>query len=214
MTVDFLGERALILRGLPGPPHRCVRSILARLPVEAEDAVPSYETLGLFFASEEAAREASRALAGFGPVPEVGDHVRLHEIPVVYDGEDLPEVLDRLGLSHEAFAEAHGSAEYECAALGFCPGFAYLGPLPPELSGVPRRPGPRPRVPAGSVAITGRQTAVYPLERPGGWALVGRTPLVLVDTADRWFPIRAGDRVRFRAISAEAFDVLNGRRLA
>src|SRR5947199_152200 len=85
----------------------------------------------------------------------------------------------------------------EAAAVGFVPGFPYLGYLPAELCGVGRLPSPRVRVEAGSVGLTGRQTGVYPLPRPGGWNLIGRTPLVVVDVAAGFFPLRVGDAVRF-----------------
>src|SRR5205085_9461144 len=98
-------------------------------------------------------------------------------------------------------------------AIGFCPGFPYLGYLAPELCGVPRLPSPRPRVEPGSVGLTGRQTGLYPLVRPGGWNLIGRTPLELVHLADGYFPLHTGDRVRFRPITADEFDRLCGRRL-
>ena len=86
-------------------------------------------------------------------------------------------------------------------AVGFLPGFPYAGYLPDALSGLGRRAAPRVRVPAGSVAIAGRQTGVYPSESPGGWHLIGRTPLRIVDVEGGHFPIRAGDRIRFRPIA-------------
>ena len=141
-------------------------------------------------------------------------HSKTHVIPVCYSlGEDLAEVADSLGLSSEGVIQHHTSAEYRCYAVGFCPGFAYLGWLPPEIAGVPRRDQPRVRVEPGSVGITGRQTGVYPLVRPGGWALIGRTPLTLVDESDDYFPIKAGDLVRFEAIDAEEFERLKNERL-
>ena len=131
--------------------------------------------------------------------------------PVLYDGEDLAEVVRRTGVAEEDFVAFH-AGEYDCRAVGFCPGFAYLGPLNPAID-LPRRESPRPRVAAGSVAIAAGMTAVYPLERPGGWWIVGRTPLTLVDEADGYFPFRAGDRVRFVAIDAAEFERRRGERL-
>ena len=121
------------------------------------------------------------------------------EIPVRYGGEDGPDmndVAERLGLTPAQVADAHASVTYRVYLLGFVPGFAYLGPLP-EILALPRRPEPRPRVPAGSVAIAGRQTAVYPFATPGGWHLIGRTPARLWDL--RQSPpaiLRSGERVR------------------
>ncbi len=125
---------------------------------------------------------------------------RLIEIPVRYGGEfgpDLAEVARHTGLSPERVVELHSSAEYLVYFLGFSPGFPYLGGMPPELA-TPRLPAPRRRVPAGSVAIGGAQTGIYPLESPGGWRLIGRTPLRLFDAAAEPPALLAiGDRVRF-----------------
>ena len=96
---------------------------------------------------------------------------------------------------------------------GFCPGFPYLGYLPDELCGVPRLASPRVRVEPGSVGLTGRQTGLYPLARPGGWNLIGRTPLTVVDVAAGYFPIRPGDRVRFRPVARAEYNTLAGERL-
>src|SRR6185295_9614266 len=92
-------------------------------------------------------------------------------IPVRYDGPDLDEVASRLGLSRDEVIGKHTAAQYRVYMLGFVPGFAFLGLLDPSLE-LPRRASPRLRVPAGSVAIAGRQTAVYPLDTPGGWHLL------------------------------------------
>jgi inhibitor of KinA len=102
---------------------------------------------------------------------------------------------------------------YTVYAIGFSPGFPYLGYLPEALCGVPRLDAPRVRVDAGSVGLTGRQTGIYPQVRPGGWNLIGRTPLRLVDIADGYFPLRTGDRVRFTRIDESTFQQLKGERL-
>ena len=126
----------------------------------------------------------------------------LVEVPVRYGGEwgpDLAEVAAACGLTPAEVVREHSRAEYVVYFLGFSPGFAYLGGLPPRIAAA-RRPTPRTRVPAGSVAIGGSQTGVYPLASPGGWQLIGRTPLALFDPR-RTPPalLAAGDRVRFVA---------------
>jgi inhibitor of KinA len=98
-------------------------------------------------------------------------------------------------------------------AIGFVPGFPYLGYLPTELCGVGRLPSPRVRVEPGSVGLTGRQTGIYPLPRPGGWNLIGRTPLTIVDVASGFFPLRVGDSVRFERIDEKGYRELEGERL-
>ena len=99
------------------------------------------------------------------------------------------------------------------AAVGFLPGFPYAVELPEPLAGLPRREPPRTRVPAGSVAIAGRQTGIYPVDSPGGWHLIGRTPLRIADPSREHFPIRAGDRLRFVPIDDGRFAALEGRLL-
>ncbi len=118
------------------------------------------------------------------------------------DGPDLAEVARARGLSEAEAIALHSSAEYTAFMLGFTPGFAYLGLLPPALE-TPRKATPRVRVPAGSVAIAGRQTAIYPVASPGGWSLLGRTSLRLFDPGvDPPALILPGDRVRFHPVRA------------
>lgn len=120
-----------------------------------------------------------------------------HSIPTRYDGADLDEVAERVGLAREEVIRRHVAGEYHVLAIGFLPGWAYLGPLDPSLA-LPRRSTPRTRIPAGAVAIMGAQTGIYPRVSPGGWNLIGSTDVVLFD-ANRQRPalFHAGDRVRF-----------------
>src|SRR5439155_15784832 len=135
--------------------------------------------------------------------PEEG---RLHSIPCCYEYQlDLARVAESTGLAADEVIRLHAGTVYTVCAIGFCPGFPYLGYLPDALCGVPRLETPRLRVEAGSVGLTGRQTGIYPLPRPGGWNLVGRTPLELVSVADNYFPLRAGDRVCFQRIDDREF---------
>ncbi|MEO5875211.1 MAG: allophanate hydrolase subunit 1, partial [Streptosporangiaceae bacterium] len=122
------------------------------------------------------------------------------EIPVVYDGADLDEVAELTGMGREEVIARHSSAEYTVAYLGFSPGFGYLTGLDPVLR-VPRHDTPRTAVPAGSVAIAGPYTSVYPSASPGGWRLLGRTSTVLWDVRrDPPSLLGPGTRVRFQPI--------------
>lgn len=135
---------------------------------------------------------------------------RLHELPIWYAGEDLPEVARACGLDQAAVIELHSAVEYRVGAIGFAPGFAYLGELDARLA-LPRRASPRTRVPAGSLAIAERQTAVYPQASPGGWHLIGRCPRRLFDAAaEPPCPLAVGDRVRFFAIDEATFRAEGG----
>jgi KipI family sensor histidine kinase inhibitor len=137
------------------------------------------------------------ARIGGWPAPASADAVEggLVTIPIVYDGEDLPLVARHWGTSVGAVAALHAGAEFQVAFCGFAPGFAYLTGL---ARTVPRLPSPRPRVPAGSVALAGPYTGVYPSASPGGWLLIGRTDVRLFDV-DRQPPalLAPGTRVRF-----------------
>ncbi|MFI5385710.1 MAG: allophanate hydrolase subunit 1 [Fimbriimonadales bacterium] len=208
MRVEPLGDRAYILRDLDAPAHQIANWLNLQPPKGLVEAVASYDTVGLYTES------------GFEPnqiqIPEqyAAIEPRHHQIPVCYAlGEDLVDTAATLKITPEQLIEAHISVTYTCYAVGFCPGFAYLGYLPDAIQGVPRRATPRTRVEPGSVGITGSQTGVYPLPRPGGWALIGRTPLTLVDVADGYFPIQAGDTVQFFPIEEAEYQARLGDRL-
>lgn len=172
------------------------------------EVVPAYCTLSVFFdpgiapAAEVRAQLSHLTLPTTRPPAHPAARLSaLHTIPVSYSGPDLDEVCHRTGLSRDEVVHRHATVEYFVYLLGFVPGFAYLGDLDPALV-LPRRAAPRTRVPAGSVAIAGAQTAVYPLDTPGGWHLIGRTDAVLFDPArEPAALLAAGDRIRFEPVA-------------
>jgi inhibitor of KinA len=181
------------------------------------DVVQAYRSVAVYFDLEQttfaAVVQVLQEMTRAG-LPDVTAESRLHEIPCCYDFPlDLPRIAAATGLAEEAIVQLHLATEYTIYAIGFCPGFPYLGYLPPPLCGVPRLPAPRLRVEAGSIGLTGRQTGIYTEARPGGWNLVGRTPLELVSVVEGYFPLRTGDRVRFVRIDDAAFRRLQGKRL-
>ena len=180
------------------------------------DVVPAYSSVGVHFDPERANLKVVReALLALKPKAMEAPAARAHVIPCCYEMQlDLARVAEHTGLTGEQVIEKHTAAEYTVYAIGFCPGFPYLGYLPRELTGVPRLPSPRLRVEPGSVGLTARQTGVYPLARPAGWNLIGRTPLQLVSVEDGYFPLRVGDRVRFQRIDELEFKRLEGERLS
>jgi len=190
-----------------------------RLPASwLVDVVQAYTTVAVYFDAmqtrfAEVAGQLALLLSGDhdpGPVPEG----KLHVIPCCYElGPDLERVAEQTGRDCSEVIALHTGRAYTVYAIGFCPGFPYLGYLPPELSGVPRLATPRLRVEAGSVGLTGRQTGIYTEQRPGGWNLIGRTPLALVDVRDGYFPLRTGDRIRFSVIGEPEFRKRQGERL-
>jgi inhibitor of KinA len=179
------------------------------------DVVQAYASVAVFF--DQRVKDYAGAVSSLAELaPAAGEQPpgRLYPIPCCYElGLDLRHVAAHRGLDTEAVIRLHSEKVYTVYAIGFCPGYPFLGYLPEPLCGVPRLATPRLRVEAGSVGLTGRQTGIYTEPRPGGWNLVGQTPLQLVDVAEGYFPLRTGDRVRFTRIDAKAFAELRGQRL-
>lgn len=224
MRIEPLGDSALLVRLVDEfRPEESLDAVL-RATAALEDAalagviefVPAYTTIGLFF---------DPALTGFDALePQITEVLRSNssrrsrgrdqstiEVPVCYESEfapDLDEVAHHAGLPAEEVVRRHSRASYRVSCVGFTPGFPYLSGLPPELS-TPRRGSPRKEIPAGAVAIGGTQSGIYPRKSPGGWNIIGRTPLRLFEV-ERTPPalFQAGDRVRFRQISRAEFDGL------
>ena len=207
--------------------HRLVRAASARIrgdpPPGFVDLVPAFVSIVVHYDPLAAARGSDATphdrvvsflrdrLAGLD-VEKLGTP-RVVEIPVCYGGDlgpDLDDVARLHGLTIEEVIELHSGAEYLVYMVGFMPGFAYLGGLPERIA-TPRRKTPRTAVPAGTVGIGGRQTGVYPLVSPGGWNLIGKTPVKIFDIA-REEPtlLVTGDRVRFRPISRAEFEQAAG----
>jgi inhibitor of KinA len=200
VTIAFGTERSgKLLKRI----HAAAHSLgAAKLP-HVEDVVPAYLALTVFYNPLQTtyAEIAQRLLEVCErPIRAAGEYLepRDHLIPVYYDGMDLDAVAAATGLSVAEVIERHSGRTYAVDLLGFVPGFAYLSELDVSLQ-IPRRGEPRPRVPAGSVAIAGAQTAVYPLDTPGGWHIIGRTTTVMFDPArESAALLQAGDTVRFR----------------
>lgn len=192
--------------------HALAARIRTAAPGWLRDLVPAYATLAVFFDLDTIDAEAARHWLHAQSLDDVNDAQadasRAIEIPVRYGGafgEDLDAAAAELGIAADTLIARHGAALYTVAMIGFAPGFPYLSGLDPSLA-LPRLATPRTRVPAGSVAIGGAQTGIYPRESPGGWRLLGRTPLRLFDP-QRASPslLAPGDRVRFIAIDDDAF---------
>lgn len=227
MQITPLGDTALMLElgsVIDEPTHRRVQSAwqalqAAPLPAVTE-VVPSYTTVTIFY-------DPAGAVQAGAPETAVVDWLcskirerlknppklektkpRTVEIPVCYDEEfglDLALVAKQAKLSIEEVIKCHCKADYLVYLIGFAPGFPYLGGLPKELN-TPRRAKPRMKVAPGSVGIAGNQTGIYPLGTPGGWNLIGRTPLRLfIPEKNPPVLLSAGDRVKFRAIPPEEF---------
>jgi len=182
--------------------HATAAALGAERLAEVQDIVPAYLGVAVFYDSLQASFSdvAAKLLAICDRRTALiadSDKIREHEISVTYDGADLAQVSASTGLSVDEVIARHSSRLYSVDLLGFVPGFAYLSELDSALQ-LPRRSQPRPRVPAGSVAIAGAQTAVYSLDTPGGWHIIGRTDRVMFDPSrDPPALLSAGDMVRF-----------------
>lgn len=178
------------------------------------DVVPTFRSLTLHFDPLNTATEAlGQRLLALADSASVAVHSgRSWCLPVCFDpafAPDLPGLAQARHLSERDVIDRLLGAEFRVYMIGFLPGFPYMGGLPAELA-VPRLSTPRQRVPANSLAVTGQMCAVYPWESPGGWNLLGRTPLALFDLAHTEQPamLSAGDKVRWRAIPREEYDRL------
>jgi inhibitor of KinA len=237
MEINPLGDSALVIqvRNDFADPDDTISAVLAaqraieiaQIPGVIELA-PAYTTVAVFYDPvgaidggapvegiigwfEQKLRTALACAAAHGARELTTSSKRALEIPVCYDPEfaiDLEHVARNAGVTPRQAIDLHSSAEYRVSCIGFTPGFPYLSGLPSELT-TPRRATPRKQIPAGSVAIGGTQAGIYPIKSPGGWNIIGRTPLRMFDPVNN--PpalLRAGDRVRFRAITREEFEKL------
>ncbi len=215
MEIVPLGDSALIVR--VGDSLGEVLALQERLAAAAlpgvDDIAPAFASVAVFFQSPAllaAGRAAlETALRGKKRGRKTALRPRLVEVPVCYEAEfalDLETVARHCRLSPNDVVARHSAGRYDVRCVGFTPGFPFLGGLPAALA-TPRREKPRTLVPAGALGIGGAQTGIYPLPSPGGWNIIGRTPLRLFDvTREPAALLRAGDRVRFVAISREEFD--------
>jgi inhibitor of KinA len=228
MTFSALGDSAVVVTLGSGideaglPRVRALTSLLGpNRPAGIVDVVPAYATVTVFYEPGRLAGNGSRPYEQVCQfITDRAQHLdseakkktakagRLIEIPVSYGGEygpDLAEVAGHCGLAPAEVMALHAKADYLVHAIGFAPGFPYLGGLPVKLT-TPRRATPRVSVPAGSLGIGGAQTGIYPLTTPGGWQIIGRTPLALFRPGEAEPALlRVGDKVKFRAITPEEF---------
>lgn len=174
------------------------------------ETVPTIRSLSIYYEplTISALRLESQIAAILDHLDEAPATGRTCEISVCYDPEvapDLEQVASDCNLRPAQVIEAHSSRIYHVYMLGFLPGLAYLGDLPPELN-LPRRATPRPRVPAGSLGIGGKLTCVYPMATPCGWHLIGCSPVSLWDQSlARGALLRAGDKVKFKPLSLSEY---------
>ncbi|MGI9115409.1 MAG: 5-oxoprolinase subunit PxpB [Chthoniobacterales bacterium] len=211
LLIDFAAESSdagvLLQRALSAA------SALERAQLkDVVEVTSAYQSIALFLdRSQTTSKLKDQISAVVGSTEPLPATVRATiDIPVCYDAEfalDAQRVANETQLSFSNIIDLHTFTEFTVACLGFMPGFPYLAGLPKQLH-VPRLPTPRTKVPAGSVAVANAQAGIYPFESPGGWNIIGRTPLRLFDASNTPPALLApGDRVRFRLINRAEFDV-------
>src|ERR1700720_675205 len=233
MEITPLGDSALLIRVAENfddaPDDALIQVLATKRALEvaqiagAVELAPAYTTVALFYDPVRAIdagapvegvfgwfeRRIRKALSEMKEIHRSRIEASLVEIPVCYETEfalDLEHVARHAGVHWKEVVDLHCGADYRVHCVGFTPGFPFLGGLPRRLA-TPRRDVPRKEIPAGSVAIGGRQTGIYPIKSPGGWNVIGRKPLQLFDPQkDPPVLLRAGDRVRFRSITREEFE--------
>lgn len=224
LSYILAGESAFLIKfdtEISVKTHRRILGFLKAIQADGEfmkgiiDLVPSYADLMVYFnplvfsykEMLEKLRETEEKVKRIGRIKS-----RLIEIPVCYGGkygEDIEFVAGHNNLSVEQVIQKHAKPKYLVYMLGFTPGFSYLGGLDKSIA-TPRKTEPRTAIPAGAVGIAGNQTGIYPIESPGGWQLIGQTPVKLFD-AKQPSPVllMAGDNIRFKPISAHEFDSIS-----
>ena len=209
MTIQPFGDRALLINWgqriapeLNATVHAWQQAIEHSAIKGVAYSIPAYCSLTVVFNPLQIAADtlAEKIQALKVPGPSTGYAGRTLEIPVDYNGTDLPEVARRTGLSVPEIIDLHSKRPYRVYLIGFLPGFPYLGPLPEALY-CPRKHTPQKSVPSGAVGLAGAQTGIYPFEAPGGWQIIGQTSLKVFDTgAEDPFLLRPGDTVIFKPV--------------
>jgi KipI family sensor histidine kinase inhibitor len=217
MTISPLNERSLLVsfgNSIDVDVNRKVIALHQQLQRQSFDgfieSVPAYSSIAIFYhppAQFEAIEIFLKRLL-LSEESLVSDESVIN-VPVLYDGDDLALLAQQHQLDKDEVISIHTSKEYRVFMLGFLPGFAYMGSVDERIA-TPRKSSPRTTVPAGSVGIAGIQTGIYPQASPGGWQLIGRTPIKIFDVK-RESPclLKPGDMVRFYSINATEFNKLN-----
>jgi len=223
-TISIAGENALIVYFADKPSAAIsteiattVKKLQTYLGATLIDLVPSYASLLVIFDPFKTDHQSVRiaintAIKKINSTPKTSSG-SLVTLPVYYSNEsgpDLQKVADTAELSVEEVITIHQQSEYRVYAIGFAPGFAYLGQVDKRIA-TPRLATPRQQVPRGAVAIADQQTAIYPAQSPGGWNLIGLCPILMFDPqATPSMPVQVGDQVRFQSIDRATFIAMGG----
>jgi len=230
-TISPLGDSALLVdfgNIIDEAINRKVLQLFQRLKDASPaftDVIPAYSSVALYYdvlalsTSHQTAFDAAKAIVMpfLQEEKSVSEYSSCHiKIPVCYANNfapDLEEIAFQKGLSSEQIIQLHTAKSYRVYMIGFLPGFAYMGTVDERLA-TPRRAQPRKNIPPGSVGIAGKQTGIYPLASPGGWNIIGRTPLKLFDS-ERENPVllQPGDEISFYSITEDEFADYQGRHI-
>jgi len=211
-----LGESLIILQELPYEAAQVAYQLTSQAASESWngfiEAVPAFNQVGVYFDPDffdPTLLDSPSEMLQF-----IAWQKTNYVIPILIDGPDIDSASQQLQIDPAELMQIFCEAVFTVEAIGFCPGFPYLSGFPPELQGLSRLESPRAVVPPGSIAIVGDQACIYPQATPGGWNIIGRTPLVICDPDQNFFPLHAGDTIRFQSISASEFNQMEGNWLA
>ncbi|RXJ74533.1 allophanate hydrolase [Veronia nyctiphanis] len=225
MQVEMLNEQSCIVYLGEGVSETIAEQVLhssralrEKLGEQLIDLVPSYNSILVYFDLQHTDRfqiisQIKHILSDNENMPKVSASSSEIEIPVYYGDEvalDMNDIIQHSSLSRSEVIDAHMGKSYRVYAMGFSPGFSYLGSLCESIQ-IPRKSTPRLKVPAGSVGLADDQTAIYPSETPGGWQIIGRTPISVLDwESETLAKVSVGDSVRFVAIDKDTYLSLGG----
>lgn len=211
ISIQHLGERAVVIHS-PHPASELAKHLEACDISGVVDIVPAFDLVAVYFDEPPNTQVLKSFVSKFShSTAELPNH---HKVSICYEiGDDLDETCQLLDIEKERLIDLHLDGNYKCEAIGFCPGFPYLSGLNPRISGLGRKKTPRSRVTPGSIAITANMTGIYPIVRPGGWWIIGRTPNQIVDVDSDYYPITIGDTIEFERITEEEINHLVGKKL-
>ncbi len=208
MRLNPLGEELIIVDELGQLSPAYVAGALEKAEIKGLiETAQAWDSVGVYLDPEIADMASLSSILDMLQPEAVPHQGKIHQVPCCFElGEDLEDLAQLLDLSVPEVVSRLTESSWPIKFLGFQPGFPYCGPLPSPFDKVPRKSSPRTRVPAGSAAVAAGQLGIYPAESPGGWQLVGRTPLTICDPQNSFFPFAPGDEIQLVTISQNEFE--------
>jgi inhibitor of KinA len=208
MQIKPMSESSYLLYDLEHEPYLLANSIEIAGITGVREIVTSVDTIALFVDPDRFDPDSIPQIRVFEDLKG-----RSWRVPILFDGSDLKEICNHVKKEPEIVAAMFCACEFTVVSIGFLPGFPYMKGISSEFHGLNRRAIPRIHVPKGSVGIAAGQTGIYPAESPGGWNLIGTTPLRIADRNSRFFPLNPGDTIQFYEVDSDQFKKLSNVRI-